>query len=337
MLAKPFIIAEAGVNHNGELELAFELVRAAKECGADAVKFQTYITEKLAKKDTPKVAYQKKASRDQHESHFDMLKNLELSYEDTVKVKQHCDQWGIEFMSTPYDPESVDFLAEIGCRRIKVASADLVDFQIQNRVIASGLPVIQSMGMATLTEVQAWNDTFPSDYPRTLLQCTSNYPCDPKNANLLAMGHVGAKLGIDFGFSDHTPDHRCAALAVALGASVIEKHFTLDKTLKGPDHQASCDIDELKDLIHQINTTLEILGSPNKQVAEEELNMRHISRKGVFARANLSAGQRLQDDDVEFRRPGQKMDMGLFAQLRGYPLNKDVSSGSALGPEDFDR
>jgi N,N'-diacetyllegionaminate synthase len=335
MLAKPFIIAEAGVNHNGELKLAFELIRAAKACGADAVKFQTYVTEKLAQKDTPKVAYQQRSCSEDNESHFEMLKKLELSYEDTLKVKHHCDELNIEFMSTPYDPESVDFLAEIGCQRIKVASADLVDFQIQNRVRQSGLTVIQSMGMATLAEVEAWNDAFPVSYPRTLLQCTSNYPCDPKNANLLAMGHIGTKFGIDFGFSDHTPDHRCAVLAVALGAKVIEKHFTLDKGLKGPDHQASCDIAEFKDFVHHIHSTLEILGSKNKRVAEEELNMRNVSRKGVFARKNLCAGQHLRDDDLEFRRPGQKMDMGRFSELRCLAINKDISAGTALGPDDF--
>jgi N,N'-diacetyllegionaminate synthase len=333
---KQFIIAEAGVNHNGDINLAFDLIKVAAECGADAVKFQTFKAENLAAKDTPKVAYQTVDRPESEESHYEMLKRLELSNEDTVKVKRCCEEHGVEFMSTPYDPEGVEFLAKIGSRRLKVASADLVDFRIQRAVRRSGLSVIQSMGMATEDEVLGWHEEFRREAPgqhRTLLQCTSNYPSDPFNANLRAMKAMGEKLGVDYGFSDHTSDHRATVLAVALGATVVEKHFTLDRTMKGPDHKASVDPVELRDYVQAVRDADAILGSDIKDICEEEMDMRRISRKGVFALRDLASGQTIREEDFTFHRPGTGVDMGNFLQVLGSVLKKSLSRGELLSQD----
>ena len=259
---KPWIIAEAGVNHNGDMNLAYELIRQAKACGAQAVKFQNYKTELLAKEDTPKVPYQTLDAPEEVESHFEMLKKLEIDEEQTLQLKRCCDEEGIEFMSTPYDVQSLHYLKKIGCRHLKIASADLVDFQLQEAAQTSGLALIQSVGMSTREEIEQWNAWHqhnPSQ--RYLLQCTSNYPADPKNANLKAMVALAKLFGLEVGFSDHTPDERCAVLATALGASIIEKHFTLDKQLPGPDHKASATPGEFKAYVESIRECVVFLGS----------------------------------------------------------------------------
>ena len=330
---EPWIIAEAGVNHNGDINLAFELIRQAKACGAHAVKFQTFKAEKLAQKTTPKVPYQTVDAPDAQESHFEMLKKLELSEEQTQRLKTCCDEVGIEFMSTPYDPESVIFLKRLGSQHIKVASADLVDFRIQEAVQETGLTVIQSVGMATLEEIDAWNEAyqnFQKNYPRILLQCTSNYPSDPQNANLRVLTTLRERYGLPVGFSDHTPNNKAAILSVAMGATIIEKHFTLDKNMKGPDHKASADPREFKRYCDDIRETVAILGSHQKFVVEEETAMRNISRKGVYCNKDLKAGQTVTLKDVCFYRPGNLMDMHTFKSLIGEKLRMDVSLGSAL-------
>jgi sialic acid synthase SpsE len=195
------------------------------------------------------------------------------------------------------------------------------------------------MGMSTLEEIEHWNLGYTqhdSAYPRTLLQCTSNYPSDPFNANLLAMINVGKQLKVDIGFSDHTPDHRCAVCAVAMGAKVVEKHFTLDKQLPGPDHKASSDVHEFKAYVQYIQDTVAICGKSEKRVAAEESDMRNISRKGVFTQKNLSKGETVLESDVLFRRPGTQMDMRTFQSMEGKVLNKDVPANTALSPSDFD-
>lgn len=334
----PFIIAEAGVNHNGHLDLAFRLVEEAARCGVHAVKFQTFKAEKLAHRDTPKVAYQTRDASDEEESHFQMLKKLELSDEDTVKVKACCDEKGIEFMSTPYDPESVEFLKRIGCRRLKVASADLVDTWIQAAVRASGLEVIQSVGMATLDEIERWNQSYLASHPhhpRVLLQCTSNYPADPFNSNLKVMVALGERFGLPVGFSDHTDDDRSAVLSVALGATVIEKHFTLDRTMKGPDHRASLDPAGLEAYVQAIESAGKILGSEEKVVADEEKGMRRVSRKGIYAARDLQPGESLSREDVFARRPCEHLNLQNFEALCSRPLLRAIPQGQALREEDF--
>lgn len=330
---KPFIIAEAGVNHNGDLNLAYELIKQAKACGAHAVKFQTFKTELLAQQHTPKVPYQTVDAPDEQESHFDMLKKLELDEEQTQRVKKCCDQEQIEFMSTPYDPASVTFLQRIGSQRIKIASADLVDFQIQEALRSTGLPVIQSVGMATLEEIDHWNRAyleFSPGYPRTILQCTSNYPSDPYNANLRVMERLKHRYQIPVGFSDHTPDERAAVLSVACGATIIEKHFTLNKTMPGPDHKASADPHDLKLYCAKIQEAHLIMGSSKKQVAKEELNMRNISRKGVFLKKNLAKGHALSLQDVYFSRPGNQMNMHQLQTVLGKKLILSLKANDAL-------
>ena len=333
-----FIIAEAGVNHNGSMDLAFRLIEEAKACGADAVKFQTFKADRLAQRHTPKVPYQTKDVSEAHESHYEMLKKLELSDEQTIKVKSYCDDCGIEFMSTPYDPESVFFLQKIGVKRLKVASADLIDFQIQDAVRATGLPVIQSVGMATLEEIDDWNQqylAFNPNYPRTLLQCTSNYPSDPLNANLKVMTMLSDRYSLPVGFSDHTPDHESAKLSVALGAEIIEKHFTLDKTMPGPDHKASLDPKGLREYCEHIKRSVAILGSSEKLVAEEEMNMRQISRKGVFLKRDVPKGHPIVLEDVYFRRPGDKMNMLEFKQNENRVLKHNKKIDEPLEMSDF--
>lgn len=330
-LNKTFIIAEVGVNHNGDIFLAKKLVEAAKDAGADAVKFQTFTAATLVSPDTPKVRYQL-SSTQPGESHFDMLKRLELSKHDYVVLANHCSKLGIEFISTPYDIESAKFLFEIGVKFFKTASADLVDLPLQRFIADTGIPTIIATGMASLGEVERVVNIYRerNNENFVLLHAVSNYPCSDESLNLLAMKTLARAFSIPIGFSDHSEGFLAAALAIALSAKVIEKHFTLDKGMQGPDHKASSTPAEFFDLVCNIRRAEVMLGSSRKLCQAEEREMANVSRKSLTLARDVLKGDKLESADIQLMRPGTGVDSSFIDQFIGKTVCKDLSKGHQL-------
>lgn len=308
-----FIIAEAGVNHNGDTDRALAMVDAAAAAGADAVKFQTFSADKLAAPGAEKAEYQKRETGDgdQHA----MLKALEMSEDMHRRLVERCEAVGIEFMSTPFDEDAADMLVALGMARIKVPSGELVSFPFLRHLAAKDLPIILSTGMATLAEIvealeviaaarQANGLTAPLNERVTVLHCTSNYPAVPEELNLRAMRTIAERTGLPVGYSDHSLGIAVSPAAVALGAQVIEKHFTLDRTLPGPDHRASLEPGELQAMVQQIRIVERALGSPDKAPSESELKVRAVARRSVASRGALAPGHQLTAADLILLRPG---------------------------------
>ncbi len=249
-----YIIAEAGVNHNGRLDLALQLCEAAKEAGVDAVKFQTFKTENILIESAEKAEYQKENTGDSEESQFDMVKNLELSYEDFNEVQKYCKEIGIEYLSTPDDEESLEFLLSQGMKLIKVGSGEISNIPYLRTIGSKKKSVILSTGMSTLKEVErAYNELLDAGALEVaLLHCTTNYPCPMDEVNLSAMNTLRDAFKCEVGYSDHTLGVEVTVSSVALGATIVEKHFTLDTTMDGPDHIASLNPQELKTMVTMI-------------------------------------------------------------------------------------
>lgn len=332
------IIAEIGVNHNGSMELAKRLIEEAKRCGADLAKFQTFSADRLAALSTPKVPYQLRTS-DPKESHHGMLKKLELSCEAHRELKAYCERVGIEFISTPYSREDAVFLDELGVRRFKVASADIIDRALHEFLSSTGKECILAIGMATLDEIEETLQIYDARLGKeriVLLQCTSAYPADSADANLRVMETLKGRFRCRVGYSDHTLGADCAVVATALGAEVIEKHFTLDKGLPGPDHAASATPDELAVLIRAVRGVEAALGDGVKRISASEIAMRQVSRKSIVSTRNLPAGWRLTRNDIDFRRPGNGLSPMVYPQLLGRILKREISQGEPLAWDDLE-
>ncbi|OUU29140.1 MAG: hypothetical protein CBC04_00325 [Verrucomicrobia bacterium TMED44] len=332
------LIAEIGVNHNGCPELLEKLINEAKDSGADACKFQTFKADKLAKKSTPKVRYQL-ATSDPEESHWKMLKNLELSDEMHHLALNQCKSLGLEFISTPYDPDSVQYLFDLGVKTIKTASADVVDHRIHKKVVELGMRPIIAVGMASIDEIRSMLKIYQNaKIPPVLLHCVSNYPCSFESINLSCMTTLKTEFGYEVGLSDHSIDCSAASLAVALGASVIEKHFTLNKDMDGPDHKASSTPQEFKELSEAIAFAKIILGSPIKRLQDEEKQMYSVSRKSVCLKRPLSKGSKIEMSDLTMIRPGTGLNGDDFYNLSGHIVNKDLPEGHQISWDDlFDK
>ena len=300
-----FIVAEAGINHNGSLDMARQLVDVAAQAGADAVKFQTFKAEKVISVSAPKATYQLETT-DAHESQLEMAKRLELPFDAFRELDNHCRQRGLLFMSTPFDEESVDFLAGLDVPVLKIPSGEITNLPFLAYVARKGKPMIVSTGMCTLEEVETavrvLRDAGNSDM--VLLHCTSSYPADPAESNLRAMETMRSTLGLPVGYSDHTPGIEVALAAVALGACVIEKHFTMDRSLPGPDHRASADPQQLSLLVRGIRDVEKALGDGRKRPMPCEMNTRVIARRSIVAARAISAGTRLAEGDLALKRPG---------------------------------
>lgn len=301
----PFIIAEAGVNHNGDLKLAYKLIDEAKSAGADAVKFQSFSAKRLVSPATPKVAYQK-STTDQSETHYAMIKKLEISNAFQRKLFNYCRKRGILFLSTPYDLESAKFLNRLGVSAFKLASADIVDLPLHEYVAATGKPAIVSVGMATLSEIEAVLNIYARHKnPRViLLHCVSNYPASKAGLNLRVINTLGDTFGILVGYSDHSTDSTAAVVAAALGASMFEKHFTLDNRMDGPDHKASAIPAEFKNYVRAVRDVALVLGDPVKKIQPEEQSMRQISRKSLVAIRDIPKGAFVSKKMLTLKRPG---------------------------------
>lgn len=302
------IIAEAGVNHNGDVNLAKKLVDVAVDCGADIIKFQTFKAETLVTK-TAKMANYQIANTQKQESQFDMLKKLELSYEDFIALKKYCEEKKITFLSTGFDLESVKFLSELGLKLWKIPSGEITNLPYLEFIGKLGHEVILSTGMSTLEEVRdAVNILVKSGTDKkmiTVLHCNTDYPTKFEDVNLNAMLTIKSALGLEIGYSDHTLGVEVPTAAVAMGATVIEKHFTLDKTMPGPDHKASLDPQELKQLVSNIrNIELALLGSGNKEPSSSEKKNMEIARKSIVAKKEIAQGELFSLDNLIVKRPG---------------------------------
>lgn len=331
-----FIIAEAGVNHNGDLDRALEMIDAAHAMGADAVKFQTFSTEKVMTRSAEKAEYQKRQTGDG--SQFDMVKKLELSEADHRAIVARCGERGIEFMSTAFDADSHDLLLDLGIRRVKIPSGEITNWPFVRQLVAAGLPLILSTGMADMQEIHdaihviaearaAAGHAQPLGEILTVLHCTSNYPADFADVNLRAMGSIAAETGLPIGYSDHTLGISVATAAVALGATVIEKHFTLDRNLPGPDHAASIEPAEFAAMVAQIRSVEEALGSFVKAPAPAELGVRAVARRSIMSGRDMPAGTLLTEADLVMMRPGTGIPPTQIDRLLGRELRVDVGEG----------
>jgi sialic acid synthase SpsE len=320
------------------------MIDVAADAGADAIKFQTFSADKLASPQAEKADYQKRETGDggQHA----MLKALEMSDALHIRLVERCDLAGIEFMSTPFDDEAADMLVTLGMRRIKIPSGEITNHTFLRHLAAKDRPLILSTGMADMAEItdalaviagvrKARGFAAPLEEVVTVLHCTSNYPADANDVNLRAMQTIAAETGMPVGYSDHTLGLAVSTAAVAMGARVIEKHFTLDRTLPGPDHRASLDPSELASLIEQIRTVEKALGSPIKAPTASELPVRSVARRSVAAARDLAAGTMLTRGDVALLRPGTGIPPRDVDAISGRTLARDVARGAPLAWNDL--
>lgn len=322
------VIAEAGVNHNGDLALARQLVDVAADAGADLVKFQTFSADRLATRDARKAAYQADATGDGETQHA-MLKRLELSEEAHVALIAHCQTRGIGFFSTGFDIPCVDLLVRLGADRFKVPSGEITNLPYLRHIGALGRPVILSTGMATMGEIEAALDVLQAaGTPRsaiTVLHCNTDYPTPAEQVNLRAMQHIGLAFGVQVGYSDHTNGIEVAIAAVALGASVIEKHFTLDRKLPGPDHQASLEPAELKAMVAAIRNIERAMGDGIKRPTAREMANRPVARKSLVAARAIAAGELFSADNLVAKRPGTGASPMRWDAFIGQPARRDFA------------
>ncbi len=353
-----FIIAEAGVNHNGDIGLARELVHVARRAGADAIKFQTFRAEDLATQDAPKAGYQDRTT-DSNESQFEMLKRLELSAADHLTLKAECEAEGIVFLSTPFDMKSLGFLvSEMKVNQLKLPSGEITNGPLLLQAARTGLPLILSTGMATLDEIRdtlsvlafgMCNDGVPSpEHALTayksaagrrelearvcLLHCTSEYPAAFDNINLNAMQTMRDAFGLPVGISDHSEGIAMPIAATALGACVIEKHFTLDRNLPGPDHRASISPDELSMMVNGIRQTEIAMGHGEKVPSEAELQNRQAMRKSLVAECDISDGEAFTVENLGIKRPGSGASPMLYWDFLSATASRPYKAGELIDP-----
>lgn len=338
-MSHTFVIAEAGVNHNGDENLALRLVDVAAAAGADAVKFQTFHADKLVRRGAEKAEYQKRETGDgdQHS----MLRQLEMSEDLHRKLFQRCQDAGIEFMSTPFDEEAADFLVDLGMRRIKIPSGEITNHPFLAHLAAKDLPIILSTGMANLEEINEAVAVIRSTRESagyinsledmlTVLHCTSNYPTALADVNLRAMNTIAQATGLPIGYSDHTEGVAVSIAAVAMGALVIEKHFTLDRNLPGPDHRASLEPRELVDMIAGIRQVELMLGCPIKQPSATEIPVRALVRRSVTVVNDVAVGHILSSEDLALMRPGDGIPPKELNNVVGRKIVNAIAAGTAL-------
>jgi N,N'-diacetyllegionaminate synthase len=322
------LIAEAGVNHNGCLDMALRLVDAAAEAGADVVKFQTFKSEEVVSPLAPKADYQVR-NTGTTESQLDMIRKLELPDEAFRTILMHCRARGITFLSTPFDRRSADLLEEMGVQAFKIPSGEITNHPFLTHVARKGKPLIVSTGMSDLEEVAAALAVITAADNRSvvLLHCVSNYPAVPSSVNLRAMKTLEQGFDVPVGYSDHTEGISVPLGAVALGACIVEKHFTLDRKLPGPDHRASLEPKELAALVQGVRDVQSALGDGVKKPVAEELSTAAVARRSLVAACDLQAGTVLTENMVAIRRPGTGLPPADLARILGRRLNQDILAG----------
>ena len=333
---RAFVIAEAGVNHNGSFDLARQLVDQARLAGADAVKFQTFRAEKLVSRSAQKAQYQKRNTGGA-DTQFEMLERLELSDDDHRALLAYCRDAGVTFLSSPFDAQSADLLDELGVTAFKIPSGELTNHALLRHIADKGKPLILSTGMSTLDEVTEAVDIIVASGNRrlSLLHCVTEYPAPVDEVNLRAMLTLRDAFGFAVGYSDHTQGFEIAVAAVALGARIIEKHFTLSRDMEGPDHKASLEPDELKALIAAIRNVEQALGDGVKVPAPCEMKNIAIARKSVVAERDIAAGEPLSLENVAVKRPGDGIQPRDLENIMGRTVAVDIEAGSVVSWEDL--
>lgn len=321
-----YIIAEAGVNHNGQLDLALKLCDAAKEAGVDCVKFQTWQTEKIVTRKAEKATYQSENTNNAEESQFDMLKKLELSYEDFRLVQEHCNKIGIDFLSTPDEEYSLAFLMnELHLPLIKIGSGEVTNIPYLRQMASYHKPIILSTGMATLAQVAMAYDTLIAAGAPTvsLLHCTTNYPCPKNEVNLRAIQTMKEAFKCPVGYSDHTMGTEIPIAAVAMGAEIIEKHFTLDRNMDGPDHKASLEPYELKYMVDCIRNIEVALGDGIKRPNPSEVEISKVVLKSIVAKVPINKGETLTANNMTIKRAGSGIPAAHWDMIVGTKALRD--------------
>src|SRR4030042_2992108 len=325
---KTIIIAEAGVNHNGNYEIAKSLVLAAAEAGADFIKFQTFKADKIVSKTAKKAAYQKNNINDNNNSQYNMLKKLEMPEEWYVELINYSQKLGIQFLSTGFDQDSIDFLDKLGSPVFKIPSGEITNKPFLQHIAKKGRPVFLSTGMAYMNEIKAALEVMiEAGLPKNIisvLHCNTEYPTPMEDVNLKAMLNIRNAFGVNVGYSDHTTGYEVPIAAVALGASVIEKHFTLDRNLPGPDHKSSMEPDELKSMIRAIrNIELALSGDGIKQPSNSERKNIPYVRKSIVAAKKISKGDIFSEKNLTVKRPGNGLSPMLWDEILGKTAHKD--------------
>ncbi|WP_077597055.1 N-acetylneuraminate synthase [Oceanobacillus kimchii] len=325
-----FIIAEAGVNHNGSLDLAKQLVDKAIEAGVDCIKFQTFIAKNLASKNAKKAEYQNNGTNDK--TQLDMLTRLELSFNEFKELKAYCDKNEITFLSTGFDAESLSFLDDLGMPVWKIPSGEITNYPYLVQIAKFNKPTILSTGMATIKEINDAVQVLKEylDNKLTILHCTTEYPTPMEEVNLLAIHDLENKFQTEIGYSDHTMGIEVPIAAVALGATVIEKHFTLDRKMEGPDHKASLEPDELKEMVIGIRNIEKALGSGVKSPTASEKNNKEIARKSVVAKSDIKKGEILTGDNITVKRPGFGISPMKWRDIIGTKAVKDFKEDELI-------
>ena len=326
---KTLVIAEAGVNHNGDVALAKQLVAVAADAGADFVKFQTFIAENIVSQSAPKADYQK-GTTDPAESQQEMIRKLELTREDHLELIGECRKLGIGFFSTAFDRDSINLLETLGALDfVKIPSGELTNLPYLRYLTRHGKPVLLSTGMATLGEVEAAIEVIEkvgsSREQITVLHCTTEYPTPMDEVNLNAMVNMGKAFGVSVGYSDHTPGIEVPIAAVALGATVIEKHFTLDRSLPGPDHRASLEPEELKAMVSAIRNIEKAMGDAVKRPGPSELKNKPIARKSLVAACPIQAGEPFTEANLMAKRPGTGISPMRWDEVIGRKAPRDFA------------
>jgi N,N'-diacetyllegionaminate synthase len=326
-----YIIAEAGVNHNGSLETAKLMVDKAKEAGADCIKFQTFLSKNIVSKSAGKAEYQKQHTNSS-ESQLDMLKKLELSFEDFKELKKYCDLKEIEFLSTAFDFDSIDFLNTLGISKWKVPSGEITNLPYLVRIAKTNKPVILSTGMSTIDEIREAVDMLKANGCGniTLLHCTTEYPAPFIEVNLRAMDILKKEFKVPVGYSDHTKGIGIAIAATAMGAVVIEKHFTLDRNMEGPDHKASLEPEELKNMINSIRNIEKAMGTGEKVPSSSEIKNMNIARKSIVANCNIKQGEILSEKNITVKRPGNGISPMKWFDVLGKTAIRDFEEDELI-------
>ncbi len=326
-----YIIAEAGVNHNGSIALAKRMVDAAKGAGADCIKFQTFVSSSVASNRAIKAEYQK-WNTDIDESQVDMLKKLELSFDQFRVLNRYCEEQGIEFLSTAFDFESIDFLNSLGMTKWKIPSGDITNLPYLIRVAKLGKPVILSTGMSTMDEVGVAIDVLRENGAGevTVLHCTTEYPTPFTDVNLRAMRTIGRAFDVSVGYSDHTKGIEIPIAAVAMGATVIEKHFTLDRDMEGPDHKASLEPHELRAMIESIRNVELALGSDIKEPAPSEIRNIAVARKSIIAKRDIEKDEAFTEDNITVKRPGTGISPMRWFEVIGQKATRDFQEDELI-------
>ncbi|MCK5509836.1 MAG: N-acetylneuraminate synthase [Desulfobacterales bacterium] len=337
---KTYIIAEAGVNHNGSLDRAKDMVKVAAKAGVDAIKFQTFRAETLVTKDAIKADYQIKADNQiktsgQSETQFEMLKKLELSVESHLELMECCRLNQIEFLSTPFDLTTIDLLVEMGLKKWKIPSGEITNLPYLRKIASLGQEIILSTGMADLGEIEDALDVLTGAGTKlkdiTVLHCSTEYPTPMQDVNLKAMQTIKSAFpGIHVGYSDHTKGIEVPIAAVAMGATIIEKHFTLDKNLPGPDHKASLEPDELTAMVRAIKNIETALGNGIKKPSSSELKNMAIARKSIVAAQAIAAGEKFANDNLTVKRPGTGLSPMKWDEVVGKTATKNYSKDELI-------